>query len=154
MLQVQVEYLKHLENKRHNLVQEDIGYKQVDIGYKTINETIRHNTVSENQNQQQINESIRHNRATEAIGYMQANAALQQAETSRMLANAQVPLIEMQAKNTRNQAYLNYYKAQNESATVNFNKLRYGVSEDALNETQDFGVGLAVGKLINEIIPF
>lgn len=147
MLQVQVEYLKHLEQKRHDLAQEDIGYK-------TVFETVRHNQVAEDQNQQNINESIQHNRATEAIGYMQANAALKNAETNRMLANAQIPLIEAQTAQAKTNARLAYWKGTSEKTMSKFNQLKYGVSDSSLKDASDFGTGFAVAQFINEIIPF
>lgn len=152
MLNVQVQYLNYLESKRHDLAQEDIGYQ-------TIRETVRHDTVVENQNQQSINETIQHNRAQEQIGYMQAQAALSQAATARMLANAQIPLINeqtrtqaYQTKLTRNKAYSEYYNAVSEKAKSEYNSVVYGMSDST--KGQKYGEFTYGTKMANEIIPF
>lgn len=108
MLNVQVQYLSHLENVKHNRAMEDIGYK-------TLQETVRHDYVVEDQGQQNINESIRTHKANEAISLMNAQAALKNAETNRMLANAQIPLIQSQTLKTGYEATLTRLKSQEQA---------------------------------------
>lgn len=86
MLDVQVSYVRYLEDKRHNLATEDLTRENLqenkrhnlvteDQGYISLAETNRHNLVVEQ-------ETNRHNVVTENIGWAQASAAQQQAAAS------------------------------------------------------------------------
>lgn len=101
------------ENARHNMAQEDIGYANIKLGYAGLDETSRHNRVTEqltagqlaeaerhnrktekqttrqlNQNTKYRQETVRHNMMTEQIGISQANAASLSAQASMASASA------------------------------------------------------------------
>lgn len=63
-------YYTYLENSRHNRAAEDIGYKNIDLGYANLSELSTHN------------------RAMEAIGQTQARASLISANAAVMNARA------------------------------------------------------------------
>jgi hypothetical protein len=67
MLQTQVNYWTLVENRRHNLVTE--GQEQQNIAYRnrSLDETVRHNQVTETLGFQTLQEQTRHNVATEDI---------------------------------------------------------------------------------------
>lgn len=55
------------ETQRHNLATEDIGYRNVDLGYANLNETARSNRAREQISYSELGERYRHNTADEAI---------------------------------------------------------------------------------------
>lgn len=114
MLNVQVEYAKHLENKRHNNRSEEIqqsnldelrrhNYILEDQGYKNLQEVSRHNMKSEDQQDRQIainqghldlsnrtlEENARHNLIMEQAAMQNAQASLQQAQAALKNASTQ-----------------------------------------------------------------
>lgn len=112
----QIEYAKHLETKRHNLVVE----RQQDI---VTNEAIRHNKAGESATFGNLAELTRHNLETEALSkqqivnnyivgsaqagaaYAHAAAAMKSAEAS--LLNAEVSKLSQQEAVRHNQAMEN-----------------------------------------------
>lgn len=55
------------ETNRHNLATEDIGYRNIDLGYANLNETARSNRAKEQISYSELGEKYRHNSADEAI---------------------------------------------------------------------------------------
>jgi hypothetical protein len=61
------------ETQRHNVATENISVAQLNLGERTLQETIRHNTVSENVSYLTLQEAKRHNIASEGISYANLN---------------------------------------------------------------------------------
>lgn len=86
------------ETVRHNLVSEDQQWTSLNISERNLVETMRHNLVAEDQQQQSINESVRHNKQSEAIGFGQIRATVQAASIS---AGAAITSANIAAETTR-----------------------------------------------------
>lgn len=88
MLAVQVQYYAAKENKRHNIVVEkETGRHnrvEEDLGYRNLNENIRHNRATEDYWNASLDETRRHNTATEQIDYYNAQTNRYNAESNRM----------------------------------------------------------------------
>lgn len=90
MTKNQIEYQKHLEDKRHNVISEGETQRHNVIvesqGWTNLQEIHRHNVEGEQIAWSQHHENVRHNKETEGIGWAQASAA--QAQAAAALQNA------------------------------------------------------------------
>lgn len=77
MTNMQLEYSKLMETRRHNEQQEELGKRELQVKQNTLDESIRHNLVTEALSQSELNatidrwlrqdtETMRHNLATES----------------------------------------------------------------------------------------
>lgn len=125
MLPAQVSYWTLQENKRHNLVTEDLGFKN-------LNETIRHNTVSETETHRHnveteklgwfnADESRRHNLATEQVaienvglGYANLSESVRHNRASEAIQSTQAYASVMQGQAAMENAGTNYLRAQHD----------------------------------------
>lgn len=94
MLQAQVNYWTLMENKRHNLESERLGFATLDeskrhnvvtenLGFKTLDESIRHNKASESISWANYSETVRHNKRTEDIAQYEAGTSRLNAYTKQ-----------------------------------------------------------------------
>lgn len=151
MLNVQVEYWKLQETKRHNVVAEELTRTELaEIArhnLATETETNRHNVVTEKQTDRQIRETIRHNKATEAIGRTQAAAAMISANAAQRQAGAaetnaaanltkavtsyQMGAIQLGNETRNTNSLIKQREVQNTSTTVNTATNSLKASSDA-----------------------
>lgn len=105
MLQTQVNYWTLMENQRHNLESERLGFSTLEetkrhnlateqLGFQTLQETGRHNVATENLGFANLDETKRHNLVGEQLGFgnldvarVQASASLTQAGAAMKQAN-------------------------------------------------------------------
>lgn len=130
MLATQVQYWAQQENKRHNMAQDVLGFRTLEESQRhnivSENENIRHNVAQEDYWSNSLSETFRHNVAQEgiqtesnSIGWANANINLANAETNRLnaetnRANAETSRFAALTNyeiNTRN-ADTNWYNAQ------------------------------------------
>lgn len=133
MLATQVQYWTLQENKRHNIMSEQLGSQQntemirhnlkaerqqdtslqqeaqrISISRDTLKENIRHNKANESITKWLNSETQRHNLATEAVGRTNALASLQQAQAARK--NAEIN--QQNAYTMQRNASINMLNAQ------------------------------------------
>ena len=158
----QIEFAKHKESQRHNLVSETIEQGK-------LTETGRHNVATEKVSSGSLSESQRHNKVTEkltqdqiinnynlglrqaAAAEKQANAAINSAQASMAHAGAAYRSADAamrQAQNTAlNIAETSRHNKATESITDVFNRGTISVKEDANAETKRH-------NKINEVLGF
>lgn len=101
MLQTQVNYWTLVENKRHNLQTEDLGFRTLnesirhnqqteELGWAGLSENKRHNLATEQVASGTLGENVRHNLATENLG--QQNIYVAQAQAAAAMVGAQASM--------------------------------------------------------------
>ncbi len=158
MLSAQVEYWKLVENKRHNIANEQWQNDSLleterhntvteKYNYDVLGETKRHNDVSEALGFAELNERIRSNKAQENIGW--SNAANQGKQAAAALQNAATNRInsEINQQNADTSQYGTYQKAYNDAQNTTTNRMKV-VDEMLLNETKRRGEVVDTAKTI------
>lgn len=143
MLQTQVNYWAYMENKRHNLAQEEQARNE-------LTESIRHNVIGESFNRYNLAETKRHNRVAEQQGFMsiaeqrrshEANEQIGRvnANTNRLQANIAATKMGFDNINTqyanrtnRMNAYTNQANSLIREGEYILKKKQYNLDEAAL----------------------
>lgn len=95
------------QTDRHNRVMESIGYKQIDLGYKTLDETSRHNRVTESIQRSNLNEMIRNNKTMNRVALINAQTNARKVHNDYVLGKQSNAIAAARNRDTVNIANMN-----------------------------------------------